>query len=107
MILNVFIYCIFLYIAGVGVNPGNLLCKTCVRPGCKRYTVGGIRGGDLEIKNIQINSFSLFYFMSKMSKIQYMKCNALNGMHVEDVEDIKNTCILVILTFYTGLWMFK
>ena len=39
-----------------------------------------------------------------MSKIQYMECNALNGMHVED---IKNTCILVILAFYTGLWMFK
>ena len=38
--------------------------------------------------------------MSKMSKIQYRECNALNGMHVEDVEDIKKymyssrTCIL-------------
>ena len=32
-----------------------------------------------------------------MSKIQYTKCNALNGMHVEDIEDIKNTCILVIV----------
>ena len=37
--------------------------------------------------------------MSKMSKIQYTKCNALNGMHVKDVEDIKNTCILVVLAF--------
>ena len=44
----------------MGVNPGNLLCTTCVRPGCKRYTVGGIRGGgDLEIKNIQ-NKFIFF-----------------------------------------------
>ena len=63
-----------------------------------------------------------------MSKIQCMECNALNGMHVEDIEDIKNTCILVVLAFYTvmskrskmyctvllfkiafytGLWMFK
>ena len=86
----------FLYIAGVGVNPGNLLCTTCVRPGCKRHTVGGIwGGGDFEIKIYKINSFSLFYFMSKMSKIQYMECNALNSMHVKDVEDIKNTCIVV------------
>ena len=45
--------------------------------------------------------------MSKMSKIQYTKCHALNGMHFEDVEDIKNTCILVVVAFYTGLWMFK
>ena len=43
----------------MGVNPGNLLCSTCVRPGCKRYTVGGIRGDDLEIKNIQ-NKFIFF-----------------------------------------------
>ena len=33
--------------------------------------------------------------MSKTSKIQYMECNALNGTHVVDVEDIKNTCIVV------------
>ena len=32
-----------------------------------------------------------------------MECNALNGTHVEDVKDIKNTCILVVLTFYTGM----
>ena len=30
--------------------------------------------------------------MLKMSKIQCTECNALNGMHVED---IKNTCIVV------------
>ena len=33
--------------------------------------------------------------MLKMSKIQYTECNALNSMHVKDVEDIKNTCIVV------------
>ena len=38
--------------------------------------------------------------MSKTSKIQYMECNALNGTHVEDVEDVfkymysSRTCIL-------------
>ena len=41
--------------------------------------------------------------MSKTLKIQYMECNALNGMHVKDIEDFKNTCILVVLAFYTGL----
>ena len=48
----------------------------------------GILGGDLEIKIYKINSFSLFYFMSKTSKIQYMECYALNGMHVKDIEDV-------------------
>ena len=33
--------------------------------------------------------------MSKTSKIQYTECNALNSMHVKDVEDIKNACIVV------------
>ena len=33
--------------------------------------------------------------MLKMLKIQGMECNALNGTHVEDIEDIKNTCIVV------------
>ena len=33
--------------------------------------------------------------MLKTSKIQCMEYNALNGTHVEDVEDIKNTCIVV------------
>ena len=54
----------------MGVNPGNLLCTTCVRPGYKRYTVGGIRGGgDLEIKDMQNKFIFLVLF------------------HVEDVED--------------------
>ena len=38
------VFIVILYIAGVGVNPGNLLCTTCVRPGCKRYMVVGKRG---------------------------------------------------------------
>ena len=84
----------------MGVNPGNLPCTTCVRPGCKRYMVSGIRGGDFEIKIYKINSFSLFYFMSKMSKIHCMECNQLNSMHVRDIEDVLKymysscTCIL-------------
>ena len=52
-------------------------------------------GGDLEIKIYKINLFSLFYFMSKTSKIQYIECNTVNCTHVQDVEDYKNTCIVV------------
>ena len=51
--LNFFIFVsiLYMYISGVGTNPGNLLCATCVRPDCKRYMVGGIwQGGDFEIK---------------------------------------------------------
>ena len=33
--------------------------------------------------------------MSKMSKIQCTKYNALNGTHDEDVEDYRNICIVV------------
>ena len=60
----------------------------------------GYGRGDLEIKIYKINSFSLFYFMLKTSKIQCTECNALNGMHVEDVKDVlkyiysSHTCIL-------------
>ena len=36
------VFIVILYIVGVGINPGNLPCTTCVRPGCKRYMVGGI-----------------------------------------------------------------
>ena len=64
-----FLFTAFFVHSGVGVNPGNLLCTTCVRPGCKRYTVGGIRGDDLEIKNIQ-NKFIFFVLF-----------------HVKDVKD--------------------
>ena len=39
------VFVFILYTDGVGANPGNLPCTTCVRPGCKRYTVGGKRGG--------------------------------------------------------------
>ena len=50
---------------------------------------------NLEIKIYKTNLFSLFYFMSKMWKIQYMECNTVNCMHVKDVKDYKNTCIIV------------
>ena len=33
--------------------------------------------------------------MSKTSKIHCTDFNALNGMHVEDVEDYRNICIVV------------
>ena len=33
--------------------------------------------------------------MSKTSRIQCTECDALNGTHVKDVEDIKSTCIVV------------
>ena len=33
--------------------------------------------------------------MSKTSEIHYTDFNALNGMHVEDVEDYRNICIVV------------
>ena len=33
--------------------------------------------------------------MSKTSQIQYTECNTLNGMHVKDIGDIKNTHIVV------------
>ena len=39
------VFVFILYTGGVGANPGNLPCTTCVRPGCKRYTVGGKWGG--------------------------------------------------------------
>ena len=57
--LNDFIF-LLSYIAGVGVNQASRPCITCVRPGCKRYTVGGIQGGDFEIKIYKINYFLCF-----------------------------------------------
>ena len=74
----IYVFILYLYIAGVGLNPGNLPCTTCVRPGCKRYTVGGIRwGGDLKIKDkLKYIGFGLFYFMSETSEIHCM-----NVMH--------------------------
>ena len=39
-------------------------------------------------------------FMSKTLKIQCMQCDTLNGMHVEDVEDIKNTCTFCNLQLF-------
>ena len=64
----IFVFILYMYISGVGANPGNLPCTTCVRPGCKRYTVGGKPGGgDFKIKNIiKYIGFDLFYFMSEI-----------------------------------------
>ena len=50
------------------LNPGKQTVYH-IRPGCKKYMVGGIQGGDLEIKNIQ-NKFIFFVLF-----------------HVEDIED--------------------
>ena len=36
--------------------------------------------------------------MLKTSEIHCTDFNALNGTHVEDIEDSKNTCIVVICT---------
>ena len=72
------------------------MCKTWLQ----KVHGGWGMGGDFEIKIYIINSFSLFYFMSKMSKIHCMECNQLNGLHVGDVEDVlkymysSHTCIL-------------
>ena len=55
----------------MGVNPGNLLCTTCVRPGCKRYTVGRIWGG-------------VTWLLNKMYKINFIFFVLFD---VEDVED--------------------
>ena len=39
--MNELFYCV---LRGVVINPGSRPCTTCVRPGCKRYTVGGYGG---------------------------------------------------------------
>ena len=38
-------------------------------------------------------------FMSKTSKIQCMQCDALNGTHVKDIEDIKIHVLFVICSY--------
>ena len=40
-------------------------------------------------------------FMSKTSKIQCMEFNSVNGMHVEDVEDIKTHVFLSFAAIHT------
>ena len=40
-------------------------------------------------------------FMSKTSKIQCMEFNSVNGIHVEDVEDIKIHVLLSFAAFHT------
>ena len=42
--------------------------------------------------------------MPKMSKIQCIECNVLNGMHVEDIEDTK---IHVLFVIYSHLYSSK
>ena len=55
------------------------------RHGWKKYTVGGIPGVTwIWNKNVQINFISFVLFDV-----------ALNGTHVEDVEDYRNICIVV------------
>ena len=51
-----------MYIAGVVVNPGNLLCTICVRPGRKRCTVGGKWWGVIVNKIYKVNWFSSVLF---------------------------------------------
>ena len=65
------VFVFILYTGGVGTNPGNLPCTTRVRPGCKRYTVGGKWGGEILNKKHKLKyiGFDLFYFMSEMSEI--------------------------------------
>ena len=46
--LLIVVFILYKSICGVGTNPGNLPCTTCVRPGCKRYMVGGKWGGDFK-----------------------------------------------------------
>ena len=50
--LNCFYFYFYFVYSWGGINPVNLPCTTCVRPGCKRYTVGGKPGDDFKIKNI-------------------------------------------------------
>ena len=82
----------------MGINPGKqtvyYMCKTWLQKVHSGWDMGA-GGQNLEIKIYKTNLFSLFYFMSKMLKIQYMECNTVNCMHVEDVKDYKNTCIVV------------
>ena len=92
-------YCYFVHSWG-GCKSSQFtmyhMCKTWLQ----KVHGGWGMGGDFEIKIYIINSFSLFYFMSKMSKIHCMECNQLNGTHVGDVEDVlkyiysSRTCIL-------------
>ena len=79
-----------MYIGGVGTNPGNLPCTTCVRPGCKRYTVGGKSGGGVILnKNInKINRIlSVLFHVGDVGDTLY-EFNQLNSTHVGDVGDV-------------------
>ena len=84
--LNCFYFSLYMYIGGVGGNPGNLPCTTCVRPDCKRYTVGGKSGGVILTKNInKINRIlSVLFHVGDVRDTLY-EFNRLNSMHVRDV----------------------
>ena len=75
-----------MYIGGVGANPGNLPCTTCVRPGCKRYTVGGKSGGVILNKNIK-TIHRILYVLFHVGDTLY-EFNRLNSTHVGDVGDV-------------------
>ena len=91
-----YIFVLFLYIAGVGVNPGILPCTTGVRPGCKRYMVGGKQGGwPLNKISTKINWIWFVLFHVEEVEDTLYKCTVLNGMHVRDIKDLTTvyTCI--------------
>ena len=79
-----------MYIGRVGGNPGNLPCTTCVRPGCKRYMVGGKSGGGVILnKNInKINRIlSVLFHVGDVGDTLY-EFNRLKSTHVGDVRDV-------------------
>ena len=61
----------FLYIVGVGINPGTILCTKCVRPGWQRYMLG--RDGDCLIKDTRMNWHFMFYSILKCNVTQIEK----------------------------------
>ena len=77
-----------MYIGGVGTNPGNLPCTTCVRPGCKRYTVGGKSGGVILNKNISKihRILSVLFDVGDVRDTLY-ECNMFSTIDVGDIRD--------------------
>ena len=87
---NCFYFSLYMYIGGVGANPGNLPCTTCVRPGCKRYTVSGKLGrGVILNKNInKINRILSVLFHVRDVRDTLYEFNRLNSTHVRDIRDV-------------------
>ena len=77
-----------MYLGGVGTNLGFLPCTTCVRPGCKRYTVGGKLGGVILNKNInKINRIlSVLFHVRDVGDTLY-EFNVFNAIYVRDIGD--------------------